>query len=141
MQVDERDPGLGLVTESDVRPDRQAAGSPDTRFPVRVASGAAAAYIAAVHWSVPTGPAGDPASFALLDGRSDTSSNRVELTTSLVVRVSTAPPRKAGGSAGRRRRAHWWCPGRGKYRAQADAPTESGQPDRRGIIVSRWAVS
>jgi len=40
---------------------------------------------------------------ALLDGRTDTSSNRVELTTSLVVRASTAPPRKkpAGrGSAG-----------------------------------------
>ena len=31
---------------------------------------------------------------ALLDGRTDTSSNRVELTTSLVVRASTAPPRK-----------------------------------------------
>ena len=31
---------------------------------------------------------------ALLDGRADTSSNRVELTTLLVVRASTAPPRK-----------------------------------------------
>jgi LacI family transcriptional regulator len=29
---------------------------------------------------------------ALLDGRADTSNNRVELTTSLVVRSSTAPP-------------------------------------------------
>jgi len=42
---------------------------------------------------------------ALLDGRTDTSSNRVELTTSLVVRASTAPPRKKaaarGGAAGR----------------------------------------
>ena len=36
---------------------------------------------------------------ALLDGRTDTSSNRVELTTSLVVRSSTAPPRK--GPTGR----------------------------------------
>ena len=36
---------------------------------------------------------------ALLDGRTDTSSNRVELTTSLVVRSSTVPPRK--GPAGR----------------------------------------
>jgi len=31
---------------------------------------------------------------ALLDGRSDTSSNRVELATSLVLRSSTAPPGK-----------------------------------------------
>ncbi len=39
---------------------------------------------------------------ALLDGRTDTSSNRVELTTSLVVRASTAPPRKkAAGRVGR----------------------------------------
>ena len=44
----------------------------------------------------------------LLDGRADTSSNRVELTTSLVVRASTAPPRKrrsvrltGSGGAGR----------------------------------------
>jgi DNA-binding LacI/PurR family transcriptional regulator len=34
---------------------------------------------------------------ALLEGRTDTSSNRVELTTSLVVRASTAPPRKKPG--------------------------------------------
>jgi hypothetical protein len=34
---------------------------------------------------------------ALLDGSSDTSSNRVELTTSLVVRSSTAAPRKKSG--------------------------------------------
>ena len=40
---------------------------------------------------------------ALLDGRTDTSSNRVELTTSLVVRASTAPPRrKAAVPAGAR---------------------------------------
>jgi hypothetical protein len=39
---------------------------------------------------------------ALLDGRSDGSSNRIELTTSLVVRASTAPPR---GKAGTRRQA------------------------------------
>jgi hypothetical protein len=42
---------------------------------------------------------------ALLDGRTDTSSNRVELTTSLVVRASTAPPQKKpagrGSPAGR----------------------------------------
>jgi DNA-binding LacI/PurR family transcriptional regulator len=37
---------------------------------------------------------------ALLDGRSDTSSNRVELTTSLVVRASTAPPRKKTAGRG-----------------------------------------
>ena len=37
---------------------------------------------------------------ALLDGRSDTSSNRVELTTSLVVRASTAPPRKKPAGRG-----------------------------------------
>ncbi|MGO8888416.1 MAG: LacI family DNA-binding transcriptional regulator [Streptosporangiaceae bacterium] len=37
---------------------------------------------------------------ALLDGRTDTSSNRVELTTSLVVRASTAPPRKKAGGRG-----------------------------------------
>ena len=43
---------------------------------------------------------------ALLDGRTDTSSDRVELTTSLVVRASTAPPRKkAVGPGGRERRA------------------------------------
>ena len=37
---------------------------------------------------------------ALLDGRTDTSSNRVELTTSLVVRASTAPPRKKTAGRG-----------------------------------------
>ena len=37
---------------------------------------------------------------ALLDGRTDTSSNRVELTTSLVVRASTAPPRKKAAGRG-----------------------------------------
>ncbi len=37
---------------------------------------------------------------ALLDGRADTSSNRVELTTSLVVRASTAPPRKKPAGRG-----------------------------------------
>ena len=37
---------------------------------------------------------------ALLDGHMDTSNNRVELTTSLVVRSSTCPPRKK--TAGRR---------------------------------------
>jgi LacI family transcriptional regulator len=37
---------------------------------------------------------------ALLDGRTDTSSNRVELTTSLVVRASTAPPRKKPAGRG-----------------------------------------
>jgi hypothetical protein len=37
---------------------------------------------------------------ALLDGRTDTSSNRVELTTSLVVRASTAPPRKKTAARG-----------------------------------------
>jgi LacI family transcriptional regulator len=42
---------------------------------------------------------------ALLDGSSDISSNRIELTTSLVVRSSTAPPRARSGrpkSSGRR---------------------------------------
>jgi len=34
---------------------------------------------------------------ALLDGRSDTSSNRVELATSLILRSSTAPPGKSAG--------------------------------------------
>jgi hypothetical protein len=59
---------------------------------------------------------------ALLDGRTDTSSNRVELTTSLVVRASTAPPRKkpAGRGAGRGR------PGR----RRADAPGQAS-PDLR----------
>jgi hypothetical protein len=37
---------------------------------------------------------------ALLDGRTDTSSNRVELTTSLVIRASTAPPRKKAARRG-----------------------------------------
>ena len=37
---------------------------------------------------------------ALLDGRTDTSSNRVELTTSLVIRASTAPPRKKATGRG-----------------------------------------
>ncbi len=39
---------------------------------------------------------------ALLDGRTGTSGNRVELTTSPVVRASTAPPQKQ--PAGRRGR-------------------------------------
>jgi len=39
---------------------------------------------------------------ALLDGRSDGSSNRIELTTSLVVQASTVPPR---GKAETRRQA------------------------------------
>ena len=61
---------------------------------------------------------------ALLDGRADTSSNRVELTTSLVVRASTAPPRKraagmASASAGTS------APGGGR------AAAESGPADRR----------
>ena len=42
---------------------------------------------------------------ALLDGRTDTSSNRVELTTSLVVRASTAPPRKKAAGRGAARPA------------------------------------
>ena len=37
---------------------------------------------------------------ALLDGRTDTSSNRVELTTLLVVRASTAPPRRKTAGQG-----------------------------------------
>ena len=39
---------------------------------------------------------------ALLDGRSDTSSNRVELATSLVLRSSTAPPGKQAGRSSAR---------------------------------------
>ena len=79
---------------------------------------------AAVHWSVPArpGPAGDPASFALLDGRTDTSSNRVELTTSLVVRASTAPPRKK--PAGRR--------AAGAARTGGSPAAASTGPGRRG---------
>jgi LacI family xylobiose transport system transcriptional regulator len=59
---------------------------------------------------------------ALLDGRTDTSSNRVELTTSLVVRASTAPPRKKPASRGA---------GRGRSaRRRADAPGQVA-PDLR----------
>jgi hypothetical protein len=59
---------------------------------------------------------------ALLDGRTDASSNRVELTTSLVVRASTAPPRKKPASRGA---------GRGRSaRRRADAPGQVA-PDLR----------
>jgi LacI family transcriptional regulator len=56
---------------------------------------------------------------ALLDGSMDTSNNRVELTTSLVIRSSTAPPRERAD----RRRAN----GHG---AQSRRPRKSAQPAR-----------
>jgi hypothetical protein len=65
---------------------------------------------------------------ALLDGRSDGSSNRVELTTSLVVRASTAPPR---GKAGTRRQARSQVsPGDGHRPAHS---AQGGPRDRRKL--------
>jgi hypothetical protein len=65
---------------------------------------------------------------ALLDGRTDTSSNRVELTTSLVVRASTAPPRKKPGGRG--------AAGAGRAGAGSTATGPAGaRPGRRGREV------
>jgi LacI family transcriptional regulator len=66
---------------------------------------------------------------ALLDGTMDTSSNRVELTTSLIVRSSTAPPpdragrRRAGGHGARGHRASSRRPRKSALTSAPERPT------------------
>jgi hypothetical protein len=61
---------------------------------------------------------------ALLDGRSDGSSNRIELATSLVVRASTAPP---GGKTGTRRQARSQASPEDGHRHQRPAAGRRGR--------------
>jgi Periplasmic binding protein-like domain len=77
---------------------------------------------------------------ALLDGRSDGSSNRIELTTSLVVQASTVPPR--GKAETRRQARSQVSPGdghRSAHSARVDPVT--GASGRAGRSRSAWPAA